>query len=362
MARGGQGQYRFDVNVYSLLLLIFIILASLYFLLLKFQPFYLAKYVILPAYSFYNFELNFILSNKVCTQIVQWTHLDFFLKRFYLYANGYPLIDVDTFIQVVNNFLISNKYPENLDILKFTKYFLLSNFYINIFNLIVFFPFYFFVIYILGKINKDYFVIISKRQLTKEFKEIENKAHKYNSDVDVELYVINYRKFKTLDEVEAYLVSIIKSAMSSELLYISYTKFFNNLEKLVSIINQLQEISDKNNLGLNFKKNLEKIYFNKNLKRYGIYQYWIFLMFTAKTIRNFPQANIAKQIGELTKNKELSHILKWTTTRNLPDNVIIYYFFYDLIINMEISTWVDKILDVKYKSYYEEFLPKEIKK
>jgi hypothetical protein len=352
-----QSPYSFDVNVYAILLLIFIIFCSLFFTLLRLQPYYLAKYLILPAYNyFYNPELNFILSHNSIVKVIEFLHLDFFIKKFYYYANVYPVINTDTFIQTTNNFIITNKYPEKLYLMGFVNCFILSNFFINLFNLIIFSPVYISLVYILSKYNKNYFSLVSKKQLKKEFKEMEAKAHKYNSDIDAELYVINYNQFQDLSEIEAYLVSIIKNSMNIKDLYIAYIKFFNNLTKLVEIIKDLQNISDKNQLNLNFNKNFEKIYFNKNLKKYGIYQYWIFLMFTAKTIRNFPHANIVKQISKLTGNKEISHILKWTSTRNLPDDTVVYYFIYNLIINMEISSWINKIIPIKYKDNFKKYL------
>jgi hypothetical protein len=133
-----------------------------------------------------------------------------------------------------------------------------------------------------------------------------------------------------------------------------YIKLNKNLLAIDNVIKKITDYGEKEQI---FPFNLYKekyspyIYINNNSNdkfRYNLYPYWIFLFFKAKLVRNFPQAIVAKKLGEYLKSPVLVTVCKYSTAKNIPDSVAPYYFYYNLILNKDINNLLFKILDKKY--------------
>jgi hypothetical protein len=93
-------------------------------------------------------------------------------------------------------------------------------------------------------------------------------------------------------------------------------------------------------------------YSEQDISLYRLIPYWMLLFKLAKLSRNFPQALLADILYKNTNNQQVSKVVKWMDSTNIPSELSLYYFYFELIYYYKMEELLkDALGEEVYKEY-----------
>ncbi|BAI81638.1 hypothetical protein DEFDS_P010 (plasmid) [Deferribacter desulfuricans SSM1] len=402
-------------NLYFKVFGLFFVFTLLYFALFFVYPGYFYDFIVNPLLSIYFKEIK-LLYSVLSDFVYKIPFINKFIyyyteKQYPLYVNEYNELVKGTFANLIDFINKYGKYPPKFTEFDFLTVFFAMNFYMNLGNTLLFSP----LLVFIG------FKIIKNKQIKddvyeKSYKEELKKLKKYKKERlnlkldDISEYEIGLIKgtkevpgIHNLRELDFYLKTIYLENYNVQDLKLLLNKFKINISKTLKefqifgsfiedVLNQNKDLwtkvanKDADLLKKNFLarkfypyilldtkqfvtkykdstgKTCKVEYTEHELSLFKFIPYWMLLFKLAKLSRNFPQALLSEILYKNTGHDGLSKVVKWMESNNIPMDLGIYYYYYDLIFNFKIYDLLKDILGedvfdeyIKYKKKYNNF-------